>query len=65
MSDFIVRAWSRIVTAATREDGQAVTEYAVVLVVIAAISTLLLASGTGIPSMLVTKISTAIGGIGG
>lgn len=63
MSDFITRNWCKLVAAVTREDGQAVTEYAVVLVMVAAVATLLLASGTGIPSLLVTKITGAISGI--
>ena len=61
MSDLMLRAYARLTMALSREDGQAVTEYAVVLVLIAAISVLLLNAGIG--TALVTKIQTQINGL--
>jgi hypothetical protein len=54
---------ARLVAASVREEGQAVTEYAVVLVLIAGISALLLATGTGVASTIVGKITGTLAGI--
>jgi hypothetical protein len=62
MNDVVARAWCRLVAASVREDGQAVTEYAVVLVLIAAIATAL-AGGTGIAGTVVGKITNTLSGI--
>ena len=59
-SDFITRSWCRFVAATTREDGQAVTEYAVVLVLIAAVAAALTTVGSGIPSQIVQKITDTL-----
>lgn len=61
MSDLMLRAYARLTTTLSREDGQAVTEYAVVLVLVAAVATLLM--GSNIASTLVTKITTSINSI--
>ena len=61
MSDLMLRAYGRLITALSREDGQAVTEYAVVLVLIAAISAVLLKAG--IDTTLVKKITDQLAAI--
>jgi hypothetical protein len=58
MSDLTTRLWVRLSTALTREEGQAVTEYAVVLVIVVAIATALAASGVG--ATIVGKITTQL-----
>jgi len=60
MSDFFTKAWIRVSTQLAREDGQAVTEYAIVLVLIAAIGFAL--TQTTIAADIVGKITSAIGG---
>jgi hypothetical protein len=55
MTDFIARAYCRLVLAATREEGQAVTEYAVVLVIVALVATA--AAATGIGGTILAKIT--------
>jgi hypothetical protein len=61
MADHLTQLWVRVSNALYREEGQAVTEYALVLVVIVAgIATLLLANG-GVANTIVTKITTALG----
>jgi hypothetical protein len=59
MSEFVTRTWCRLILAATREEGQAVTEYAVVLVLVAAVATAL-AGGTGIAGTIVGKITNEL-----
>ena len=59
MSDLVTRTWCRLILAATSEDGQAVTEYAVVLVLVAAVATVL-AGGTGIAGTIVGKITSQL-----
>jgi hypothetical protein len=61
MSDLMLRAYARLTMALSREDGQAVTEYAVVLVLVAAVSGLLLS--THVASAIVTKITTQLAAI--
>jgi Flp pilus assembly pilin Flp len=63
MSDLMMRAYARLYATLSREDGQAVTEYAVVLVLVAAVAALLMS--TDIAGTLVTKITTQINSIGG
>ena len=58
MSDLMLRAYARFTMALSREDGQAVTEYAVVLVLVAAVSALLLS--TNIAGTIVAKITTEL-----
>jgi hypothetical protein len=61
MADHLTQLWVRVSNALYREEGQAVTEYALVLVVIVAgIATLLLANG-GVANTIVTKITNALG----
>jgi Flp pilus assembly pilin Flp len=59
MSTLIGRAWLRLLSATERESGQAVTEYALVLVLIAGIAVALLQ--TGVAATIVKKITDAIG----
>jgi Flp pilus assembly pilin Flp len=61
MSDLFTRTWIRVSTLLDREEGQAVTEYAVVLVIIAAIATALVATNLG--TTIVTQVSTELGKI--
>jgi hypothetical protein len=58
MSDLFRGLWVRMSNALYREDGQAVTEYAIVLVVIAGIATALYA--TGVATTIVGKITGSI-----
>ncbi len=58
MSNLMLRAYARLTTALSREDGQAVTEYAVVLVLIVAIMAAL--TSTGIAGSIVSKIQAEI-----
>jgi hypothetical protein len=60
MADHLTQLWVRVSNALYREEGQAVTEYALVLVVIVAgIATLL--GTTNVASTIVGKITTALG----
>jgi hypothetical protein len=59
MTTLMGRAWLRLLTAAQRESGQAVTEYALVLVLIAGIAVALVQ--TGVAATIVGKITDAIG----
>jgi hypothetical protein len=61
MSDVIIRAWCRLVAATAREEGQAVTEYAVALVLIVAIAAAIATTGVG--SSIVTKVTDQLGKI--
>jgi hypothetical protein len=61
MSDLINRLYARLACAMAREDGQAVTEYAVVLVVIAAVAGLLVQQG--VAATITGKITTQLGKI--
>jgi Flp pilus assembly pilin Flp len=53
------RLYARLACAMTREEGQAVTEYAVVLVIVALIATAL--AGSNVGSTIVGKITTQLG----
>jgi hypothetical protein len=58
MKDLFTGLWVRVSNALYREQGQAVTEYAIVLVVIAGIATALYA--TGVATTIVTKITDSL-----
>jgi Flp pilus assembly pilin Flp len=58
MSDLMNRLYARLACVMTREDGQAVTEYAVVLVIVALIATAL--AGSGIGTTIVGKITSQL-----
>jgi hypothetical protein len=59
MTGLISRTYCRLLLATAREEGQAVTEYAVVLVIVALIATA--AAATGIGGTIVTKIVDELG----
>lgn len=61
MSDLLRGLWVRASNALYREEGQAVTEYAIVLVAVALIATALAATGIG--TQVVDKITTELGRI--
>jgi Flp pilus assembly pilin Flp len=61
MSEFLNSLWVRVSNVLYREQGQAVTEYAILLVVIALIATGLYAAG--VDKTIVSKITTSIGKI--
>ncbi len=61
MSDLFTRIWVRVGNALYREEGQALTEYAVVIVLIAAIAGM--TAFTGIRTTIIEKISNALGGL--
>lgn len=61
MSDLFGGLWVRVSNALYREQGQALTEYALVLSILAAIFAL--AAFTGIGSTIVAKITKEIGAI--
>jgi hypothetical protein len=61
MSDLFTSLWVRVSNALHREDGQAVTEYAVVLAIIVLIAGLVATSGIG--STVIGKITTQLGKI--
>jgi Flp pilus assembly pilin Flp len=58
MSDLITGLWVRLSNRLYAEDGQAVTEYALVLALVALIAGVLLASGIG--DTIVGKITSSI-----
>jgi Flp pilus assembly pilin Flp len=60
MFDLLNRGWVRLSTALMREDGQAVTEYAVVLVIVALIAAALAAPGVDIGGTIVGKITAQL-----
>jgi hypothetical protein len=61
VSDLFARAWIRAVVALRRDEGQAVTEYAVVLALVAAIAAAITATGLG--AAIVNGVTTELGKI--
>lgn len=60
MSDLFRGLWVRVSNALYREQGQAVTEYAIVLALVALIAAALVGSGIG--TDIVQKVKDAIAG---
>lgn len=60
MSDLFTGLWVRVSNALYREQGQAVTEYAIVLALVALIAAALVGSGIG--TDIVNKVKAAIAG---
>lgn len=60
MSDLFTGLWVRVATLLHREDGQAVTEYAIALAMVALIAAALVGSGIG--TDIVNKVEAAING---
>lgn len=58
MSDLFTRLWVRVSNALYREEGQAVTEYAVVLVLIAGL--IAAAQVAGVGDKVVAKVTAAL-----
>jgi Flp pilus assembly pilin Flp len=58
MNDVIVRTWCRVVAATTREEGQAVTEYAVVLVLLALVVAAM--TSTSLGTTIVDKVGSEL-----
>jgi Flp pilus assembly pilin Flp len=54
------RLWARLATALQREDGQAMTEYALVIALVVAIG-VALAAATGLAQSIVDQISNQLG----
>jgi hypothetical protein len=60
MADHLTQLWVRVSNALYREEGQAVTEYALVIaVLLVGIATVL--TSTNVASTIVGKITTALG----
>jgi hypothetical protein len=62
MSDLLTSLWVRVSNALYREEGQALTEYAVVIALLATIAGIVTAT-TGVGSTIVNKISTELSNI--
>jgi Flp pilus assembly pilin Flp len=59
MSDLTRALWVRISNALYREDGQALTEYALVIALLAVVATIV-TSATGVGSTIVNKIAVEL-----